>query len=382
MNKNIIAGNIKQAIKDGCTPSLVLLVSKNSEIVYHDAFGFLSNKSTFRATKDTVYDLASLTKPLATSVALMLLISQGKIDICEPISKYFPEFKENNKEKITIRHLLSNSSGLPAYKPYYRYLLKMEKDKSKNILCRPEAKEYIYRFICKEDLEYEPGTKSVYSDLGFILLGFLIEEVSGFRLDEYCTKWIFKPLSLNNTFFNNLSNKEKSQLLINRSSINKVIFASTEECSWRYKLLYGEVHDDNAYAMGGVAGHAGLFSTASDIHVLLKALYEPYLKDNNYNFIPSSIIKMFFKMQNITGSTWCLGWDTPSKKNSTAGHFFSDNSVGHTGFTGTSIWIDLERAIWIIMLSNRVCPSRDNNKFKLFRPKLHDLVMQCLLKDI
>ena len=376
MNKSVISENIKQAIKNSFTCSLVLLVSKNSTIVYHDAFGFLSNKSMDEATKNTIYDLASLTKPLATSIALMLLIAQGRIDIYDAISKYFPEFKENNKEKITIRHLLSNSSGLPAYRPYFRYLLKMEEDKSKKILGQPEAKELIYRFICKEDLNYEPGSKSVYSDLGFILLGFLIERVSGLRFEDFCAKWIFGPLGLNNTFFNNLYNRKKSQSLI-----NQFIFASTEECPWREKLLFGEVHDDNAYAMGGVSGHAGLFSTAYDIHVLLKALYESYSKDINNNFIPSSIIKIFFEKQNIPGSTWCLGWDTPSANNSASGHFFSDNSVGHTGFTGTSVWIDLERSIWVIILSNRVCPSRDNNKFKHFRPKLHDLVMRGLGLD-
>ena len=376
MNQSVIAENIKKAIDEGCTPSLVLLVSKNSEIVYHDAFGFLSNKSMEKATKTTCYDLASLTKPLITSVAIMLLIEQGRIEIGEKIEKYLPEFVGNRKEQITIGHLLSNSAGLPSYRPYYKRLLEMEAYESGHILCKKEAKENIYRFICNESLDYEPGTRSLYSDLGFMLLGFLVEKVSGLTLDEYCEKWIFRPLGLVSTFFNDLSRREES-----KSLINKFTFAPTEECPWRKKLLYGEVHDDNAYAMGGVAGHAGLFSTASDIHILVKALYESYSKDCHDNFISSAIINMFFKKQDIVGSTWRLGWDSPSAKNSTAGNLFSDNSIGHTGFTGTSLWIDLRQSIWIIVLSNRVSPTRDNNKFRQFRPKLHDIIMRWILED-
>ncbi|MGA1825353.1 MAG: serine hydrolase domain-containing protein [bacterium] len=367
MDLQRIEDTINNAIHNGSCPGIVVLLSMNGEVIYHKAFGYRGTDHREKATAETLYDLASLTKQLATTTAIMALIAKGMIKLDDKASQYLPAFGNEGKKSISISDLLSNSSGLAAYRSYYNYL--------KQPLAPSEAKKFFYTLLCDEKLDYEPGTKSVYSDLGFMVLGFLVEKVSSMNLDEFCQKYIFQPLHLKNTLFNDLSNKERSI-----ATVNTYTFAPTENCPWRGKVLCGEVHDDNAYAMGGVAGHAGLFSTASDIHTLVKTVYTSYSSDQPYNFLPSHVIKTFFTKQNIPGSTWCLGWDTPSLQGSSAGHHFSENSIGHTGFTGTSLWIDLTRNLWVILLSNRVHPTRQNSKFKSLRPQLHDLLVPWAIK--
>ena len=375
MRIRILEERISEALNEGFCPGLVLLVSKDRDIIYKRAFGYAQVKPyEIETNMDTVYDLASLTKQLATTISIMVLLNEGKIDLHDPLFKYFPEFKDTEKQDISIFHLLTNSAGFTAWRSYYQYLLSKEKEEDRPLIAKPEAKHFIYDFICREELEYKPGTKSVYSDLGFIILGFLIEKVTGMRFDEFCQDYIYKPLNLKSTFFNPIFDEQKFNLLL-----HKYKFAATENCPWRNKILYGEVHDDNAYALGGVAGHAGLFSCANDIHILLKTLYDCYIRNFHSNFLPSSLVNSFFSKQNIPGSSWCLGWDSPSSKESTSGRYFSSHSVGHTGFTGTSMWMDLNRGVWIIMLSNRVHPLGAHDKFKILRPELHNLIMAEIL---
>jgi CubicO group peptidase (beta-lactamase class C family) len=212
----------------------------------------------------------------------------------------------------------------------------------------------------------------VYSDLGFILLGAVIEEVSGMTLDRFCHERIFRPLGLRATAFIDLSLLRARRL----EPVTEMI-APTERCPWRKKVLCGEVHDDNAYAMGGVAGHAGLFSSAKDLDTILCRLKECYR--NTAPFIPQRIVQEFWtRDQAVSDSTWCLGWDTPSPTNSSSGAYFSPHSVGHLGFTGTSAWLDLEHDRHVILLSNRVHPSRDNEQIRAFRPHIHDLIVKAL----
>ncbi len=241
-----------------------------------------------------------------------------------------------------------------------------------NFLGSPGAKAYVYQQIHRERLEYEPGRKALYSDLGFMLIGAAIEEVSGMSLDRYCHERIFRPLGLRSTGFVDLS-----QLRTRRLEPVTEMIAPTQRCPWRKKILCGEVDDDNAYAMGGVGGHAGLFASAKDLDTLLCRLKDCYHNVNR--MIPQRIVQEFWtRNQDVPDSTWCLGWDTPSAQNSSSGSHFSPHSVGHLGFTGTSVWLDLERDRHVLLLSNRVHPSRDNDAIRAFRPFIHDLIIKAL----
>jgi len=230
----------------------------------------------------------------------------------------------------------------------------------------------VYEAIHREKPEAPAGTRALYSDLGFMLLGAVIEEVSGMSLDRYCFDRIYKPLGLRSTSFVDLS-----VLRTRRLEPIADMIAPTERCPWRKRILCGEVHDDNAYAMGGVAGHAGLFSSAHDVDRIATVLRECY--DGQSLFLPGAVVREFWhRDEAVSSSTWALGWDTPSPRDSTAGSEFSRHAVGHVGFTGTSIWIDLEREMHVIVLSNRVHPTRDNEKIKEFRPVIHDLSVRAV----
>ena len=217
-----------------------------------------------------------------------------------------------------------------------------------------------------------PGAQSLYSDLGFMLLGEVVEEVTGWSLDRYCQDKVYKPMGLRCTSFVDLTLLRARRL----QPVHEMI-APTEQCPWRKKVLCGEVHDDNAYAMGGVAGHAGLFSSARDIHLLLTRLKRCYRDQDP--FLPAPVVKEFLSRDpTVRASNFALGWDTPSAEDSSSGSYFSPNSVGHLGFTGTSVWWDLEKDCVVILLSNRIHPSRASDKIKSFRPYIHDLIVKTL----
>ncbi|MBI3303807.1 MAG: serine hydrolase, partial [Deltaproteobacteria bacterium] len=237
------------------------------------------------------------------------------------------------------------------------------------------AREFVYTQLQREKLEAVPGQQAVYSDLGFMLLGAVIEEITGLGLDQYCRDKIFRPLGLQWTAFLNLEMMRRHKL---QPMLEK--FAPTERCPWRKRVLCAEVHDDNAYAMGGVAGHAGLFSTVDDLDRLVSCLTACYRGEST--FLPSALVHEFWTRDgSVPGSTWTLGWDTPSPEHSSAGELFSPQSVGHLGFTGTSLWIDLEQQVHVIVLSNRVHPRRDNDKIQAFRPVLHNAIMQAVRRE-
>jgi CubicO group peptidase (beta-lactamase class C family) len=230
----------------------------------------------------------------------------------------------------------------------------------------------VYEAIQREKPEAAAGARTVYSDPGFILLGAAIEEVSGMTLDRYCHDKIYKPFGLRSTSYVDLS-------LLRTRRLEPIadMIAPTERCPWRKRVLCGEVHDDNAYAMGGVAGHAGLFSSVRDVDRMATVLRECH--EGQSVFLPASVVREFWRRDATIGSsTWALGWDTPAPRDSLAGSELSRNSVGHVGFTGTSLWIDLDRGLHIIVLSNRVHPTRDNDKIREFRPLLHDLVVRAI----
>jgi CubicO group peptidase (beta-lactamase class C family) len=337
------------AIKDFAFPGASVLVNKDGKTIYERGFGYFTYENNSPAVDSTtIYDLASLTKVIATTTAVMICLDRNLLNLDDEVAKYIPEFAQNGKEKITIRNLLLHNSGLPAYKKFYT-----EYNKADQVL------KDIYSTI----LEYPVGTKTVYSDLGFVVLGKIVEKVSHEKLDKFCEKEIFKPLQMNNTFFNP------------PDSVKYRIAPTEFDHYWRYRLLKGEVHDETASLLNGVAGNAGLFSDLPDIrNFLLMITQEGKFKGKQ--IIKPETIALFTKRQSDE-STRALGWDTKSKKNSSAGDYFSDNSFGHLGFTGCSIWVDPTKNLFVVFLSNRVYPSRTNTKIFEVRPALHNAIVNA-----
>ena len=373
MDFHAVDNAFEDAVAQGVFPGAVVLVGREDEIVYEQAFGARSLvpiKCPMQA--GTIFDLASLTKPLATTVAMMLLVSRQKVRLDDRVTHLFPTFGVLGKHAVTFRHLLNHSSGLPDWKPYYQDVLQCELRGQTNFVASQAAKRHVFAQIHREPPLSPAGQQSVYSDLGFMVLGEIVETVSGTTLDRFCQERIFNPLGLSSTSFNDLT-----RLRTRRIQPVEEMIAPTEDCPWRKKVLCGEVHDDNAYAVGGVAGHAGLFSSARDIHQLLARL-NGCLRGKD-SFLPQALIQEFLsKDETVKNSTRALGWDTPSENESASGQWFSSHSVGHLGFTGTSVWWDLEKNCHIVLLSNRVHPTRKNEKIRKFRPHIHDLIMQAL----
>jgi len=363
----------QDSIVQGVFPGAVVLVGKGEDIVYEQAFGYRSlvpDKTALYA--NTIFDLASLTKPLATTTAILLLVREKKLRLDDQVTRFIPTYGVFGKNLTTVRHLLNHSSGLPAWKPFYEEIIKFEKAGRINFIASRAAKNFVLEQIHREKTLDPPGGRSLYSDLGFMLLGEIVETISGTTLDRFCQERVFRPLGLRSTAFVDLT-----QLKTRRLEPIEEIIAPTENCPWRKKILCGEVHDDNAYAMGGVAGHAGLFSSARDIHALIAYLNRCF--HGNDRLLPEALITQFLtKDESVPNSSYALGWDTPSPKESASGNYFSPRSVGHMGFTGTSVWWDLEKNCHVILLTNRVHPSRKNDKIKEFRPHIHDLIMKAL----
>lgn len=339
---------INEAIKDSVFPGAQMLVVKDGKIEINKCFGKLMyDINSADVNENTLYDLASLTKVIATTTAAMICYDKKLFQLDDPVMKYLPKFGVNGKEKITIKNLLLHNSGLPAFILYYK---------------KYDKPEQVINDIFNLSLEYPIGTKTVYSDLGFIVLQKVIEKVTKKKLDVFCRDEIFKPLEMNNTMFNP------------PKSLRNNIAPTELDDYWRKRLLIGEVHDENSFLLGGVAGHAGLFSNASDLAILLQML----LQDGSYKgkqLIKKETIKLF--TSNIHSSSRALGWDLKSEQSS-SGKYFSASSYGHTGFTGTSVWIDPEKKIFVIFLTNRVYPTRENRKLIPFRSKLHDSIMKEL----
>jgi CubicO group peptidase (beta-lactamase class C family) len=309
-----------------------------------------------KLTKDTFFDLASLTKALATVPALLSLMEEKKISWALNLATIFQDEIPKDKAQITIKNLMSHCSGLPAHNEYYKQLLKQT-----NI----EKKKLLFTWILQEKLIHLPGTDFVYSDLGFILLGFIIEKISGKSLDEYVKEKIYNPLYLQNKII--FAQKEKRK---------DFIYAATEKCPWTGKILSGMVHDDNCRAMGGVAGHAGLFGTVEGVVQWCEHLLSQVKGRSNHPSYGNENLRKAVTKKGSFG--WTSGFDTPSITGSSSGHFFSASSFGHLGFTGTSFWIDPQKELLVVLLTNRVHPSKENVLIKKFRPFFHDTVMRCL----
>ncbi len=350
------ADNImRQAVSKNIFPGGILLASKKGRPVFFKAYGLANIYTKRPVKKETVFDLASLTKPCATALAIMRLVEMNALALTNSLGALLPDFKNSEKEGITVKQLLSHTSGLPDYRPYYETLCNLSFEQRK--MAQREM-------LVKEALENSPGKKTIYSDLGFMILSWIVEHVTDLRLDRFVEKEIYHPYGLKNLFFPGLNSAED----------NGREFAATEDCPWRKTVLNSVVHDDNAFVVGGVDGHAGLFGTADDLNTLLSHLLSEYHGTSDQYLFRKETLHTFFKPQE--GGDRTLGFDTPSVENSSSGHYFSKKTVGHLGYTGTSFWMDLEKSVIIILLTNRVHPSRENEKIRAFRPTIHDAIMK------
>jgi len=338
---------IIRSIADRAFPGAVLLVWKQGKIIFEKPFGHLTyDKGSAEVTTNTIYDLASLTKVIAATTAAMICLDKKLFSLEDKAAKYIPPFAVNGKEDITIKNLLMHNSGLPAFKRFYKMYNKPEE---------------VLNDIYSSPLSYPTGTKTVYSDLGMITLGKIIEKVTGKALDVFCTQEIFKPLGMNDTYFNP------------PASLKSRIAPTELDKYWRNRLLIGEVHDETASLLKGVAGNAGLFSTAGDISKFMRMMLQKGMFDEK-RIIDSSTVKLFTRRQSNGRG---LGWDMKSPEGSSAGSLFSSKSYGHTGYTGTSVWADPVNDLFVIFLTNRVYPTRKNNKIIKIRPVLHNLIFKA-----
>lgn len=362
-----------EAVEAGVIPGATVVVRVGRDIAFQGAFGFRSLVPTRTPMKvDTVFDLSSLTKALATSVAAMVLTRDGKLRLGDRVTRFFHNFGVHGKSGVTFRHLLAHCSGLAAWRPFHERIAAIEKGGKVNFMASQGAKEFTYEEIHRERPEAPPATKAIYSDLNFMLLGETIENVATLALNRFCRDKIFRPLELRSTDFIDMA-------LVRSHRLERVtdMFAPTEICPSRGRLLVGEVDDENAYAMGGVAGHAGLFAPVHEVDRIAAHLIACWA--GRSDFIPQAIMREFWTRDTIVAdSTWALGWDTPSPQASSSGRHFSPAAVGHLGFTGTSLWIEPAREIAVSLMTNRVHPRRDNQAIRQFRPRIHDLIMEAI----
>ncbi|MBM4381898.1 MAG: serine hydrolase [Deltaproteobacteria bacterium] len=327
----------------------------------------LSRPERIPMARETVFDLASLTKVLATTTAFMRLVEAGAVALDDPVAKVLPHFAEREKEAVTFRHLLTHSSGLKPLRDFHEPLAERERKSGERLLCTPAAKAWVIESICRSALVHAPGEAVVYGDLDFITLGAAVEQLVGKPLDEHCAETIYAPLGLTSMRF--------LPLAAPIGDAERRGIAATENCPIREKILWGEVHDPNAWTMGGVAGHAGLFASADDVLKFGQTLIDVW--HGRSDAFPRARLAEFAAKQNIPpGSDWALGWDTPAAQGSSAGRYFSRNSIGHLGFTGTSIWIDLDAECVVVMLTNRIHLVAKRSKFAL-RAEIHDLVREA-----
>ncbi len=355
------------AVDDGVTPGLVLLVAAGGQTLFHEAFGARQLvPRRLPALPDTVYDVASLTKAVSTSVLAMQEVGAGRLALDAPAAALLPELAAGDEARaaITVRQLLAHASGLPAHRPFWR-----------QAAGSPAERLAIARLAAREPLEHPPGTRAVYSDLGFILLGWLLERLTGARLDVLFAERIARPLGLAATFVNLADPEARARLLAERT------VAATQLAAERHGLVLGEVDDLNAFAMGGIAGHAGLFAGAGDLAAIAAALCRAWRGEAG-GLVAPEVVRAFWSPSGVPGSTWRLGWDGPAPSGSQAGERLSRAAVGHLAFTGCSLWIDPAREVVVVLLSNRVHPAiPTDDRFRRLRPALHDAALDAVGYD-
>jgi len=354
---------VEFAILNGAAPGAAVAIGRHGRIVKLRGYGRLDWRDGFRNVTDgTIYDLASLTKVVATTAAVMKLVDGGRLDLDAPISRYLPEWSNRpERRSVTVRNLLLHDSGLPAWAPLHN---------------EGRGRADYRANIAGLRLNSTPGERTVYSDLGFILLALVVEEIAGAPLDEFVEQQLFRPLGMSDTGFNPLGWDIRGGAADDAVTMLGRIAPTERTGNTADGVIHGIVHDENARGLGGVAGHAGLFSTARDLAIFAQMLLNDGWYDGRRYFDPETVDR-FTKRFGAQG-TRALGWDTPGETIST-GDYFSWASFGHTGFTGTSMWIDRERDVFVILLTNRVNPSRHNQRHNALRRQLADAVQRAIV---
>ena len=352
---NSAFGILEDGIAARAFPGCSLAVTFGGELVAHKAFGrFTYDPAAPEVTTASIFDLASLTKVVATTAMAMILYERGLLDLEAPVTAIVPEFagggdNDPRRGEVTLRMLLAHSSGLPAYE---------------KLFLRARTREDLLEAAFTTPLSAAPGARSEYSDIGFIILGVVLERLADESLDLFCQREIFGPLGMTHTTFNPTS------------ALKDSIPPTADDRSFRHRIIQGEVQDENASVLGGIAGHAGLFSTAEDLAIFAHAML-----NGGYPILRSSTVELFSRREAAPESTSrALGWDTPSAP-SQSGKRFSPRSFGHLGYTGTSLWIDPERQLSISLLANRTWPDCQNQAIKEVRPAVHDAVIEVLGKQ-
>jgi CubicO group peptidase (beta-lactamase class C family) len=339
---------LRQGIEQRAFPGAACGVVHRGKLVACHALGrFTYDPGSPQILPGTIFDLASLTKAVATATMAMVLYQRGLLDLDAPLAGVVPEFLRHDprRAEVTLRMLLDHSSGLPAYLRLFE---------------AAATREELLAEALGAPLEAEPGTRAAYSDIGFMLLGEALARLADDTLDRFCRREIFGPLAMADTLFRP------------PPDLRPGIPPTEDDRSFRRRILQGEVHDENASVLGGVAGHAGLFAPAGDLarfaHCLLSG-GPPVLRDTT--------LSLFTRRSGPSGSSWALGWDTPSPP-SQSGRHFSPGAFGHLGYTGTSLWIDPERQFAVALLTNRTWPDRGSQEIKEIRPRFHDAVVEAL----
>ncbi|WP_083750206.1 glycoside hydrolase family 3 N-terminal domain-containing protein [Rhodohalobacter halophilus] len=347
---------MQEAINDSVFPGGVVGVMKNGVMVWNQGYGYHDYEKTRSVQPGDIYDLASLTKVVATTTAVMKLVDEGRIDVDDPVSKYISEFDTDEKREITIEQLLIHTSGLPAFQVYVDEL---------------KTREEIIHAVRNEPLINKPGEEYVYSDLGFILLAEIVEEVSGMRIDQFVRSQLFYPMGMKTTVYNP---KKIGGWLSNRIPPTEI------DTTYRNGAVRAEAHDERAWFMDGVAGHAGLFSSAADIGKYAYMMLNGGVYGGR-EYLRSETIHYFTEKRSPINQR-AFGFDRKSEGFSTAGELTGPNSFGHTGFTGTSLWIDPDEEIAIILLTNRTYPNRSyGSTISRVRATIADTVMRAINKE-
>ena len=346
-----VAELLGDAVARRVFPCATIEVGGRAGVYWRHACGTLSyDAAATPATLDTVFDLASLTKVIATTTLVMQLVDEGAIQLDDTVGRWLDEWRGEDRVVVTVADLLEHAGGLTPYLPFFR---------------DHRGRSEFQHAICTLPLEYPPRSQSVYSDLGFVLLAFLVADAGG-----------DVGLGIDDRFDQLARRLDLGDLCYRPPAAWRPRTAPTEVDAWRGRLLCGEVHDENGWALGGVAGHTGLFGTAPSVGRFARALLETI--DGAERLARPATLARFLRHSTVPGSSRALGWDT-MLVTSSCGHKLSPDAIGHTGFTGTSLWIDPRQDLYIVLLTNRVHPTRDNEAILELRPAVHDAVVEALL---
>ena len=338
---------LREGIAARAFPAAATAISSRGKLVVLKAFGRFTFDATSPAvTEETVFDIASVSKIVATTAMAMILYDRGELDLDIPVRNLIPEFadQDSRRDEITVHMLLTHSSGLPAYEKLFE---------------QAQTGSELLQHAYAMPLAAEPGSVAAYSDIGFIVLGEALARIAGEDLDRFCQSNIFGPLGMARTSYSP------------PQSMRASIPPTANDTWFRHRTIQGEVHDENASVMGGVAGHAGVFSCAGDLAVFAQTMLSG-------NLVRPETVSLFTRRESTpVGTSRALGWDTPSQP-SQSGKYFSPSSFGHLGYTGTSLWIDPERQLSVTLLTNRTWPDNRNQAIQQVRPAFHDAIVEAL----